>query len=87
MQADEELYYSHLQLASDLETRFMKMDVDKGNTGQLTPEDFVVVLKEFFPLKEESSIDALVKAAEQELGTTDKFQYKELFLEVLFLCC
>ncbi len=73
-----------MQLASDLETRFMKMDVDKGNTGALTPEDFVVVLKEFFPAKEEAFIDALVKAAEEELGTTDKFAYKDLFLEVLW---
>ena len=60
----------------------MKMDVDKGNTGQLSREDFIIVLREYFPLKDDSQIEALVKAAELELEASDKFQYKKLFREV-----
>lgn len=62
-----------------------KIDVDKGNQGSLSKEDFKACLQEYFPERDEESITALVEMAEEELEAkeAETLEYKNLFMEVL----
>jgi hypothetical protein len=71
-----------------------RIDLDKGNPGVLTKEEFKVALQEFFSGKDyhfmgktDENLDALVSAAEKELEVKgqDSLDYKNLFLEVMIL--
>ncbi|XP_077165565.1 translin-associated factor X-interacting protein 1 isoform X2 [Paroedura picta] len=77
---DEGVYHSHLQQLSGLLKEMTNMDV--GNTGQLTCEQFIVALKAAFPLKTEEQIQELVEAAGYRPDNPEDFiLYRLLFLE------
>ena len=68
-----------------------RIDLEKGNPGVLTREEFKVALQEFFSGKDyhflgktDENLDALVRAAEMELEakSEESLDYKNLFLEV-----
>ena len=44
------------------------MDADKGNLATLTKEEFRLSIKEFFPHKDDESLDKLCSAAEKEMN-------------------
>ena len=49
--------------------------------GSLSRADFEQCLRSFFPLKDDESMEALMKACEQE-SPGESVQYKNLFTEV-----
>lgn len=52
--------------------------------GKLTTEVFEDIIKEYFPIKDEDSVAALMEAVTDELTLqeTEKIDYRELFTEV-----
>ncbi|KAJ7311949.1 hypothetical protein JRQ81_006271 [Phrynocephalus forsythii] len=75
---DEGVYHAHLQQLGALLKELTAADT--ANTGQLTREQFVLVLKSAFPLKTEEQIQELVEAAGYKTEH-DTIMYKPLFFE------
>ncbi|XP_064611191.1 translin-associated factor X-interacting protein 1-like isoform X2 [Liolophura sinensis] len=82
-EVDEEVYHSQLQIMANLVNHLTKVDVEKGNPGKLSREEFQQVLKEFFPQIPEDRLTRLMKAVDIELETkeADELEYKNLFME------
>nr|XP_056718339.1 translin-associated factor X-interacting protein 1 [Euleptes europaea] len=77
---DEGVYHNHLQHLSTLLKELTNVDV--GNTGQLTSEQFIIALKAAFPFKTDEQIQELVEAAGYRPETPEEFiLYRLLFLE------
>jgi len=86
MQADEELYHSHLQMIQRLAQALKTADDGMNGIGALPAEEFTAVLTQFFPLKHSESVAKLVQAAATELNVTSDgvLLYENLFTEVHF---
>ena len=84
LQADEELYHSHLQVIERLLQALKAADAQGSGCGALSSEDLTAVLTQFFPLKQSESVLRLVQAAVTELNVTtdDLLLYESLFAEV-----
>ena len=64
-----------------LKAYFLQTNADIIFQGTLTRADMEQSLRTFFPLKDDESIEALMKACEQE-SPGESVQYKNLFTEV-----
>jgi len=86
LQADEELYHSHIQVIGRLLQALKTADDQTNGSGALPPEQFTAVLTQFFPLKQTEYIARLAQAAATELNVTsdDFLLYGNLFTEVGF---
>ncbi|KAK6185214.1 hypothetical protein SNE40_007497 [Patella caerulea] len=80
---DEEVYHRQLQVVHQLMTHLLKKDMENGNQGTLSKDDFKEGLKEFLVGVEEDALTVLLKAAETELDANDtaNLEYKNLFTE------
>ncbi|XP_070537284.1 translin-associated factor X-interacting protein 1-like [Ptychodera flava] len=81
---DEEVYHSQLQTLAKLIQALTKTDAEASNQGSLSKENFEQAVKEFFPLKSEESIEALMNAVVEELKLEEgnnTIAYNELFTE------
>ncbi len=67
-----------------LHNELTKVDVEKGNLGTLSKEDFQAVLQAYFPHRTEENILLLLRAAETQLEAKEEevLEYKNLFMEV-----
>ncbi|KAK3746382.1 hypothetical protein QZH41_018214, partial [Actinostola sp. cb2023] len=79
-EVDEAVYHDQLVMLEKLYTALTKVDLASGNQGSLSRADLEQCLKTFFPLKEDDSMEGLIKAAEQE-SPGDTIPYKNLFTE------
>lgn len=77
---DEAVYHDQLVMLEKLYNAFTKVDLAAGNQGSLSRADFEQCLRSFFPLKDDESIEVLMKACEQE-SPGENVQYKNLFTE------
>ncbi|XP_031561984.1 translin-associated factor X-interacting protein 1-like [Actinia tenebrosa] len=77
---DEAVYHDQLVMLEKLYNSLTKADLASGNQGSLSRSDMEQCLRAFFPLKDDDSIEALLKAAEQE-SPGETIQYKNLFTE------
>lgn len=77
------MYHSQLQIMANLVNHLTKVDVEKGNPGKLSREEFQQVLKDFFSKIPEDRLTRLMKAVDIELETkeADELEYKNLFME------
>jgi len=84
MQADEEIYHSHLQMIESLVEALKTADGQGSGCGAMSSEDVTAALTQFFPLKQSESVVRLVQAAATELNVTtdDLLLYESLFTEV-----
>jgi len=84
LQADEELYHSHLQMIRRLAEALKTADDLMNGFGALPAQEFTAVLTQFFPLKHSESVAKLVQAAATELNVTSDnvLLYENLFTEV-----
>eukprot|EP00794_Sanderia_malayensis_P018901 gene18901-20803_t len=75
---DEKLYHDQV---STIERLHRSLSQEADSSGLIKPDGFSHVLELCFPWKEETSVKALIKAAETELGSTpsDALNYKQLF--------
>ncbi|XP_063951237.1 translin-associated factor X-interacting protein 1-like isoform X1 [Lytechinus pictus] len=80
---DEDVYHNQLEVLSELMAAFKKADEEEGGQGSFNKDILELALREFFPIKDDDSIQALVDAAVQELQPEDetKLLYEELFTE------
>ncbi|XP_071495928.1 translin-associated factor X-interacting protein 1-like [Diadema antillarum] len=80
---DEEVYHQQLTNLADVMDALTKADEEEGGEGTMNKDIFEHALREFFPIKDDDSIQALVDAAIDELKPEDesKLQYQELFTE------
>ena len=85
-QSEEALYHAQLQTISHMLNHLTKMDVEKGNPGSLTKDEFKKGVEEYFGthITDEEAI-SLLRAAETELEAKDleEIEYKNLFTEVV----
>ena len=82
---DEEIYHEQLMTIAKLMNVLTKNDLEKGNQGSLSKQEFEELLKEFLEGADEESIASLINAAsnEMEMGEEDvTIEYKNLFMEV-----
>jgi len=84
LQADEEMYHSHLQMIESLVQALKTADGQGSGCGAMSSEDITTVLTQFFPLKQSESVVRLVQAAATELNVTSDglLLYESLFTEV-----
>jgi len=84
LQADEEMYHSHLQMIESLVQALKTADGQGSGCGAMSSEDVTTVLTQFFPLKQSESVVRLVQAAATELNVTSDglLLYESLFTEV-----
>lgn len=80
---DERVYHQFMERLANLFESLEKKDEESGSEGKLTKETFEEVLREYFPIKDDESIEALMTAVTEELTLqeTEKIDYKELFTE------
>eukprot|EP00057_Strongylocentrotus_purpuratus_P028960 XP_011683434.1 PREDICTED: uncharacterized protein LOC584063 [Strongylocentrotus purpuratus] len=80
---DEDVYHHQFEVLSDLMAAFKKADEEEGGHGSFNKDILEHALREFFPIKDDDAIQALVDAAVQELESEDetKLLYEELFQE------
>ncbi|XP_048577209.1 translin-associated factor X-interacting protein 1 isoform X2 [Nematostella vectensis] len=79
-EVDEAVYHDQLVMLEKLYNALTKADLASGNQGSLSRADFEQSMRAFFTLKDDESITALIKAAEQE-SPGDAITYKNLFTE------
>lgn len=80
---DEDVYNHQLEVLAELLEAFKKADEEEGGHGSFNKDILEHALREFFPLKDDDSIQALVDGAIEELEPEDetKLLYQELFSE------
>ncbi|XP_068693975.1 translin-associated factor X-interacting protein 1-like [Montipora foliosa] len=77
---DEAVYHDQLVTLEKLYNALTKMDLAGGNQGYLSRADLEQCLRSFYPLKDDESIETLMRACEQE-SPGENVQYKNLFTE------
>lgn len=80
---DERVYHSFMERLAGLFEILEKKDGETGGEGKLSSEVFEEVVREYFPIKDDDSITALMAAVTDELTLqeTEKISYGELFTE------
>lgn len=79
-EVDEAVHHDQLVMLEKLYNALTKVDLAAGNQGTLSRADLEQCLRSFFPLKDDESVEALMKACEQE-APGESVQYKNLFTE------
>ena len=84
-QMDEEIYHAQLMTIAKLLNTLTKHDLEKGNQGALSKQEFEELLKNFLVHADDESIASLINAASNEMEMAEDevtIEYKNLFMEV-----
>ena len=82
---DEEIYHKQLMTIAKLLNALTKHDLEKGNQGALTRQEFEELLRAFLTTADDESIASLINAASSEMEMAEDeitIEYKNLFMEV-----